>query len=167
MDNNNINFIVKEQEEILPENLSGVIKPKKKLDSLIESMVILLVDYYNAYFKQNELKPIHDLKGDAELIRTNTQYHPPLICTLMITRMIDTNQGHGLAQLLRNTYAAFVEVGCNPYDAVSNVLSMFYIKFDENGSASLEVSDVAEITVPTDLEAALLDNIKDDYATEN
>lgn len=130
----------------------GVIKPKKRLDDLTQSIVSLLVDYHNAYYKKYNLKPIQDLKADAEIIKTNLEYHPPLICILMILRMVNGAKGFEFANLLRNTYSAFVESGCDPYTAVSNVLAMFGVIFDESGVPSLEVRDIAEIEMPDGIE---------------
>lgn len=162
------NLTFKEQSHELPLNLKGVIKPKKKLDDLTESVVMLLSDFYTAYFKLHQLEPIHDLKGkNALVVRDNPMYHTPLIAEMLILILVRSEQNSMYSTLLRYNYQTFIELQQQPYEAVSNMLNMFGLQWDENNIPKLLVKEEAEIEVTdTQVEYVSKDEVPPEEPTD-
>lgn len=128
-------------------SLRGVIKPKKELDDITITVIGLLTDYYNVLLQTKNLDAIKDVKQEIEKIKANPEYEPAVICLLLILILANDVNGGPLAALLRGIYNSYVVAGCEAYTAVSNLIAMYNLVYDENNNVRLEMKEEDEVEI--------------------
>ena len=87
---------------------------KIQISELVEGVAYLLVQFYVTYYEHNStLVPIEKLqvKGSSEVIKTDKRYHIPIIISLLLQILKESEMRDDWAAMIQLTYANSRDAG--------------------------------------------------------